>query len=391
MKNKLMSLILIFVLVLQITAVAYGEEPVIQEGAEQTTTTILELTKEEALELALQNSMELEVKRLELLKAEVSYKDDIRGIKKSEDNIEYFPLRDPLTGALIPDSAINRVLIKNGAARRGVELALNIAKWNLAMTENKVSYNVEKAYFDLIQAEKDYQIAGESLKLAEKQLEQGKLRYQLGMISKQQLLGLELGYSQTKSGFDASAMVSELQRMSFNNTVGLTLDKAVELTDKVQSREYEEIDLDASIKKALEENGGVRIYKENYELSKLTLQAVRARYPENTFRYREQEAETKKAEQSLLQIMNGVEMGVRSAYLSLKTSEKQIATFELAVKQAEEALRITELSFQLGQNTANDVTQANINLMNAKKSLAQQIHAFNLALLDFEYSTGIGK
>jgi outer membrane protein TolC len=391
MKRRIVIFTMIAVVLFLIIPVSYADELAVEPVNQLVEPTTLELTKEGALSYAVENSLELEIKRLELLKAEISYKDDIRGIKKSEDNIEYFPIRDPLTGVAIPDGSINLVLIKNGAARRGVELAFNISKWNLTMTENKVKYNVEKAYFDLIQVEKELDIAGENLKLSEKQLEQGKLRYQVGLLSKQQLLGLEMAFSQAKSGFDAATMLYEIQKMSFRNTLGMALDKGIELTDKIQSREYSTIDLEALIKKALEENGGVRIYSENYEISKLTLQAVSARYPENTFRYREQAVETKKAEQSLLQIKSGVEMGVRSSYLSLITAEKQIATFELAVQQATEALRITELSFQLGQNTATDVTQANINLMNAKNSLAQQIHAFNLALLDFEYSTGIGK
>jgi outer membrane protein TolC len=84
-------------------------------------------------------------------------------------------------------------------------------------------------------------------------------------------------------------------------------------------------------------------------------------------------------------------MGVKSAYLNLQTAEKQISTYEKAVEQAEQALKIAETTFELGKSTSSEVTEANINLMNAKKSLSQQIHAYNLALLDYEYSIGIGK
>ncbi|HMM69937.1 MAG TPA: TolC family protein, partial [Gudongella oleilytica] len=97
------------------------------------------------------------------------------------------------------------------------------------------------------------------------------------------------------------------------------------------------------------------------------------------------------AEQNLQSLTIGIEMQVRTSILNLQTAKKQIETFEKAVFQASEGVRIAELSFELGQNTATEVAQANLNLMNAKKNLAQQIHAYNLALLDFEYSTGIGK
>ncbi len=84
-------------------------------------------------------------------------------------------------------------------------------------------------------------------------------------------------------------------------------------------------------------------------------------------------------------------MGVRTSVLNLKTAEQQIITFQNAVIMAAENVKIAELSFELGQNTPADVLEANINLMNAKKNLSQQIHAFNMALLDYRYSIGIGR
>jgi outer membrane protein TolC len=133
------------------------------------------------------------------------------------------------------------------------------------------------------------------------------------------------------------------------------------------------------------------ISESNLEIQELTLDATIGRFPPNTYRYRTQEQEVLNAEINLQNAKNGVEMQVRSAVVNLTTAEKQIATFEKAVYQASEGVRIAELSFEIGQNTATEVAQANLNLMNAKKNLAQQIHAFNTALLDYKYSMGIGK
>jgi outer membrane protein TolC len=179
--------------------------------------------------------------------------------------------------------------------------------------------------------------------------------------------------------------------MSFRNTIGLDFGQEFKLTDLVEIVEYEPIILEESIAEALENNGSLKISTENVEISELNLQALKVRYPENTYAYREQATELAKSEKNLETIRAGVEMQVRSAVLNLTTAEKQIATFEKAVFQASEGVRIAELSFELGQNTATEVAQANLNLMNAKKNLAQQIHAFNMALLDYKYSIGIGK
>lgn len=282
-------------------------------------------------------------------------------------------------------------LIDNGGFERSIDLSLQIPTYNKELTINQVKYNVEKAYYDLKLAEEQVNIAKESLELANKQYEQSKKMHELGTISTQQLLSIELAVSQAQSGFDAAMMGYELQKMSFNNTLGLPLDQKIVLTSDIEYKEHEDIDLDESIKTALENNAGLKIAQENYEISKLTLQATKVRYPEITYKYREQEIAVEEALKNLETAKNGVEMGVRSAYLSLITSEKQINTYEKAVQNAQKALELAELSFELGQGTSNEVTQARIDLMNAKKSLAEQIHSYNMALLDFDYSIGLGK
>lgn len=351
---------------------------------------IMKFTLQEAIEYALLNSKELNLQRLELAKSEVQYTQNKKAVRSAQDFYD-LDINIPRTYEVTPEDNVNRAMIKNGASLRQVELAWNIANWNVALKENQIKYNVEKAYFDLKKAENELIIANENLALSQKQYDFGKLRLQVGLISKQQLLGLELSLSQAKSVFAAADMAYKLQQMNFKNIIGLDLGLRVELTDLLEKKTYEPIILDDSIKLAFENNVNLKIAEESYEIQKLVLKATSGRFPEITYRYREKATEVAKAEQTLMTVKNGVEMGVRSANLGLITAEKQIATFELAVKQAEEALRITELSFQLGQNTPTEIAQANINLMNAKKSLAQQIHAFNLALLDFEYSTGIGK
>ncbi len=353
--------------------------------------TVMALSLDKAIEYALKNSMDIKIQEVELQKADVAYDEGIRDVKKAENNIDEMFTRDPMTGMSVPDAAINRTLIENGASRRGVKLAYDLAKWNKELKINEIKYNVEKAYFDLLQAEKELEIAKENLALSQKQLEHGKLRFELGLISKQQLLGLEMGLSQAQAGVDSAKMFYDLQLMSFQDTLGLPFNKLVDLTDSIVYKKHEEINLDTAIKQGLENNVNIKAAKESFEVSKLKLAATKVRYPENTYRYREQEAEVAKAEKNYEVAKNGVEMSVRSAVLNLLTAEKQITIYEKTIEQAEQALKIAETSFDLGKNTSTDVHQANINLMNAKKELSKQIHAYNLALLDYESSIGIGK
>ena len=352
----------------------------------------LTLTLQEAIDYALLNNKELEIQKLELAKAEISYTENKRAIKKAEDGAEMLDkLNIPRTYEVTPDQIVNKALIDKGVSEKQNELALLSANMNLEMKENQIRYNVEKAYFDLLQKQEELRISGENLALSQKQYNNSKLRYDLGMISKQQLLGIELGLSQAQSGYDAAEMIYEIQLLSFKRTLGLPLEKGIKLTSVIEVKEYEPIDLEESIKLALENNAGVIISKENAVIQPLILEATSGRFPPNTYRYRKQEVEVAKAEENLQQAKVGVEMGVRTSILNLKTAEEQIITFQNAVIMASETVKIAELSFELGQNTPADVLEANINLMNAKKNLVQQIHAFNMALLDYRYSIGVGK
>jgi outer membrane protein TolC len=351
---------------------------------------IIALDLNNALDYALQNSKEMILERLKVEKAKIIYDYNIDAVEKAEKALD-IDIPVPRTYEVTPDSNVNRNLLRNGASEKSIELAYQVAKWNLETTENRIRYNVEKSYYDLVLAWKELQIAEENLKLLNKQYDHGKLRYDLGLISRQQLLGLDLNLSQATSGLDAAKMYYELQMMNFKNTIGLPLSTKILLTGEIIPLGYEPIDIDASIDTALTNNAGIKVAEENLEISKLTLDAKNIKGMGIYYRYKEQEAITQEAEINLDSAKKGIEMLVRSSVMSLQIAEKQIATFELAVQQATEALRIAELSFELGQNTPTEIAQANINLMNTKMSLAQQIHAYNLALLDFEYSTGIGK
>jgi outer membrane protein TolC len=390
--NRAFKLLVPFLFILIISIPVYGEGVVeISEVlADEEDTEEVKLSLQGAIDFALLNSKDLELTKLELQKSEVQYKQNKKSVNEAKEIFE-MNIPVPRTYDITPDEVVNKAMIKNGASLRQVELAWNIANWNLEKKQNEIRYNVEKAYFDLKRAEQELIIAEENLEISKKQFEFGKIRLQVGLMSKQQVLGFELALAQAQSEYDGASMGYSLHEMSFKTILGLPLSTEVVLTDIVDIKTYEPIILEDSIKLALENNANLKTVDETHEIQKLILKATSGRFPSITFRYREQAVEVAKAELNLLSVKTAVEMGVRSSYLGLITAEKQIETFKLAVQQATEALRIAELSFELGQNTPTEIAQANINLMNAKKSLAQQIHAYNLALLDFEYSTGIGK
>lgn len=400
--KRFMSFVLAVVMLFSIGAVAYAEDNSVNEVKENKE---IELSLKQAIEYALEHSRDVKIQDLDKKRTELKYEQDrrvIREYNRNKDNIDYVEslsrteLEQGIAAGLIDTDILSivdqREYFDLGILERQANLSRQISIWNKEIKENEIKYNVEKAYFDLLQSEKDLEIAREGLELVNRQYEQSKKMYELGTISRQQLLSVELAVSQAQSGLDMATMGYELQKMSFNNTLGLPLDQKVKLTDKIEYKEHEEISLEESIQAAKENSAMLKVSQEGFELSELTFKAVKARHSTpNQYKYREQEITVEQAAKNLDMAKNGVEMSVRAAYYSLITAEKQIKTYEKAVENAQKAYELTELSYELGQNTANDVTKARIDLMDAKKNLSKQIHAYNLALLDYKYSIGLGK
>ena len=247
---------------------------------------VMKLSLNDALEYGVLNSKDMVIQRLELEKSKISYEQNKRAVKSAEKLLDLSP-SVPRTYEVTADDNVNRALVDNGASKRSVELAYTVAEWNLDKKEDQIRYGIEKAYFDLLQMEKELSIAKENLELSQKQYKQGKLKFDLGTISQQQLLGLEMGLAQAQSIVDSTKMYYDLQIMSFQNTLGLQLNQEILLTDTIKYKVYEPIDLEKSIKLALEQNIGIKSAQESYEIAELTLKAVRGRFPENTYRYKE--------------------------------------------------------------------------------------------------------
>lgn len=346
------------------------------------------LSVEGAIEYALENSSDIFIMDLNYEKTKLFYKQKMNSIEDHKNLSSYERSLLLRQGFLTYD---DDMYIESGVAKKAEDLNIKISESNKEIKKNEIKYDVEKVYFDLLQVEKELEIAKEGLELAKKQYDQSKKMFELGTISNQQLLAVELAVSQAQSGYDAAEIGYELQKMNFNNTLGLPLNHNVKLTDSISYKQNEMADIDSSIKEAFKNNVGLYIASEKYEIEKLVLDGIKVKYPEITYKYKEQEIAVEEAAKSLEMAQNGIEMAVRSAHLNLMTAEKQIATYEKAVEKAQKALELAQVSFELGQNTSNDVTQARIELMDAKKNLSKQIHAYNMALLDFKYSTGLGK
>lgn len=369
--KKTISIILI-VLMLSSIFVVYAEDTKTPTQTQVPKT--MSFTVEEAVQYAVDHNRDIKIQDIYIEKAKVG---SSKTIFETNKNAEY--------------EVVNKKLRDLGVARMAGKLQTDIANWNKEITINEVKYNTTKMYYDLFKTSEMVNIAESGLTLAKNVYEQGVLKLKLGTISSQQLLFLETELKQAESNLDNAKLGYELQKMSFNNELGLPLTTDIQLKSRISYTKHKEIDLENSVNEGFKNNGMLKVLQENYEISKLTLQAISVKYPSNTFMYKEQDVKTEETLNNLEKSKNKVEFQVRSSLLTAENEEKQIDTYNKSVEKAENIYRLTLLSFEVGESTVNDVAKSRIGLMDTKVQLLNKIHSFNNAMLDFEYSTGLGK
>lgn len=369
--KKIISMILI-VLMLTSMFVVYAEDT--KTPTEPQIPKTMSFTVEEAVQYAIDHNRDIKIQDIYIEKAEVG---SSKTIFETNKNAEY--------------EVVNKKLRDLGVARRSGKLQTDIAHWNKEITINEIKYNTTKMYYDLFKTTEMVNIAENGLTLAKNVYEQGVLKHKLGTISSQQLLFVETELKQAESNLDNAKLGYQLQKMSFNDELGLPLTTDIQLKSRISYTKHKEIDLENAVNEGFKNNGMLKVLQESYEISKLTLQAISVKYPSNTFMYKEQDAKTEETFNNLEKSKNKVEFQVRSSLLTAENEEKQIETYNKSVEKAENIYRLTLLSFEVGESTVNDVASSRIGLMDTKVQLLNKIHSYNIAMLDFEYSMGLGK
>lgn len=95
-----------------------------------------------------------------------------------------------------------------------------------------------------------------------------------------------------------------------------------------------------------------------------------------------------KAKAQYRDTVDGVNLDVRSKYLSLREAEKRIHTTDVAVERAEEDYRIAQLRYQAGVGTNTDVMDASVALTQAKTNYLQALYDYNTSRTDLRTAIG---
>lgn len=413
------------------------------------------LTLKESLEIGLQNSNDLKVSRSKLNYADSKLSEInsqflpnfklFGNYTRLSDNIPAFEVSMPFTPnpIRISEPLYNNYTFKFGfsqplftgfklsSSRNLAELNLNASEEDYSKEKNEAAFNIYLAYWNFYKADEIKKVIEQTLQQMELHLKDTRSFFDNGLIPKNDMLKLEVQYSNTKLMLIDAENNSELARIAFNKAIGLKLYEKTKISaneEPLFNEKYQISDLlDEALKnrkelKSLEyrvaaSSQGVSAAKSawypsifltgNYYYSNPNprFQPAKDEFNSNwdlgvtlswdvwnwglTSSQVSQAEETKiQLETNLSMIKDNVQVDVYSNYLNLLKIEEKVNVNNEALAQALENYRITSEKYNTQLATSSDLIDAETLKLQAETNLKTAEVDFRIARVKLEKSLG---
>ena len=291
----------------------------------------------------------------------------------------------------------------------------NAARSDQRNTVSQVVYGVKQAYYSLLQAEKNRDVAVETLKLTKDQLDQAQGFYDAGVKSKYDVTSAEVNMSNAKLALIRAENAVQVARVTLKNAMGAPEIPDFAIEDMLTFQKYP-VTLNEAVQRAYTNRPDLQSIVAKKEASKESVSLARTGYypalsgnanygrvdnqfvPEksewsagvtlniplfNGFltNYQVKEAKenlnTQKANEETLR--QSILLDVQQAYLNMSALEDGVAVAELTVRQSQENYDIVNGRYSAGVGSPLDVTNALVGLANAKTNYIAALANYKIA------------
>lgn len=379
MKYKL-ALLLTLAMMMPTATTAFAAETSTETAAESnseegTVSTeesgIWQLTYEEALELAEDNSSDLDnvAEKAEYLQ---DLKEDIWDI----------------TGSF----SVPTVSYQQWVDDEVYSIYSQIQSISSSMTQNRYTEEITKltlestvkSYFtSILSDESSLEVAKKEAEVKKTQYLQGQTKNKMGLISDYDLRTLETDYKTAVDNVETLERTIEEEYRSFNQLLGISDDTEYELVYDIEYTPYEmgqsmtqyiqnKLNTDYTIKQ-LEQNVDDAEFNKNY----MSMSSTNSQSASNKYSYEEAKSTLKTAKEDK-------ELAIQNAYNEVQELENQYETAQRNLETAKSNLELAELNYSLGRNTALDVTKAELDVEEAENTLAQIVYSHDMKVYQLE-------
>lgn len=413
------------------------------------------LTLKESLEIGLQNSKDLKISKSKLNYADSKLTEInsqflpqfklFGNYTRLSDNIPPFEVTVPFspTPIRISEPILNNYTFKFGfsqplftgfkllSLRSSAKLNLNASEQDYSKEGNEAAFNIYNAYWNYYKADEIKKVIAQGLQQMEEHLKDTKSFYENELISKNDLLKLEVQYSNTKLMLIEAENNLDLSRIAFNKAIGIDLTSQTKVAASEQSINYEKYQLADIIDEAINNRKELKSLEYRFEASKEGVSAAKSNWlpsiyltgnysysnPNPRFLPAKEEfnsnwdlgvtlswdvwnwgltsSQVSQAEQTkvqletnLDQLKENIQMEVYSNYLNLTKNEAKVIVSKETLNQALENYRVTSEKYNMQLATSTDLIDAETLKLQAETNLKTAEVDSQIAKVKLEKSLG---
>lgn len=375
MKKLMIAMVLLFAFSAHIFV--FADEPM---NAENSSQEIKTFTVDQAMEYALNNRQDLQAARSNMTKFEVMLNE-----AKSAFNI-----MQNKSANVFDNNSPTSFVVKKGLKVKMAEVALDQSKKDLALTEAKIKYNVQSAFYTYLSSADKVTVENNNLLLAQKKLEESQLKYNQGYASDFDVLTMKNNVTQQNYNLEKSKRAAELASYNLKNMMGIDLKENINFTGKLELPDMPDIQIDQIIKENLMNRYEGSNAFSNYELSKEAFRVTALWYEPNTYAYSEAKHAVDVSYYLYLNALNSVELSIRNCYDNLKNAYGMIEVTDSNLNLSKTALDIVQKKYDLGLATSTEVSDAFQKVCTLETNKTDVTLSAYLALIIFQSSYSIG-
>ncbi len=413
------------------------------------------LTLKESLEIGLQNSKDLKISqsRINYSEAKLSEINSqflpqfklFGNYTRLSDNIPAFEVTMPFSPnpIRISEPLYNNYTFKLGFTQplfTGFKLlsSRNAAKYNLQASEsdyskeqNETAFNIYNTYWNFYKAEEVRNVISQTLQQIDTHLKDTRNFYDQGLVSNNDLLKLEVQYSNTQLMLIEAENNLKIARIAFNKALGIDLNTQTKVAATEKSMSLVNYDLPEILSEALNNRQELKSLTYKVEAGKEGITAAQSSlFPsvyltgnyyysnpnprflpaKDEFNYNWDvgvtlswdvwnwgltSSQISQAEQTKIQLetnydqlKENIQMEVHSNYLNLLKTEEKVKVNKIALEQAEENYRTTAEKYNLQLASSTDLIDAETLKLQAETNLKTAEIDYQIAKVRLEKSLG---
>ena len=262
------------------------------------------------------------------------------------------------------------------------ETGVTLAERNLSLTRQRVAFQVEEAYYNVLRLHNVIAVLDDAEQMAQRQLEVAESRRAAGVATDVDVLRARAALLQTRADKAQAEDNLALVLVQFRQMLGLAPDAEIALDDTVVTHDLVDMTLAEALEEALANRIELAQVRLGVEVARRELELAANDYTPELTR-RSAELDLAQIELQMRQAKDGITLDVHNAYNAMRDAHRRLAVAQQRLLEMEENWRVVQALFDARMATDVEILQGQTGLAEARMSAVNAMFDYNVARAKF--------